>query len=132
MPLGERRGRGGGIRRRDCKMVRLATTRDLESYPWIPSVQIGPIPSMPAGISQRVGEPSSKRKVEGNVTMAHLRIVLTRILGSLRAGFINPRASRRLSELYGSLPATRASPGHQAIRDELHSSLGRRIHEGEE
>lgn len=63
--------------------------------------------------------------------MAHLRTVLAKILGSLRARPTVPRASRRLSELYGSLPAARAYPGHQAIRDELRGALGRRIHEGE-
>ncbi len=113
-------------------MVRLAKTREWESDPRIHLVQIGPILSMPAGPSQRVGEPSSKGKVQGSQTMAHLSILLARVLRSLRATITVPRASRRLSELYGSLPATHAYPGHQAIRDELRGALGRRLHEGEE
>lgn len=64
--------------------------------------------------------------------MTRLSIVLARVLGPLRARFTAPRESRRLRELCGSLPATRAYPGHQAIRDELRRSLGRRIHKGKE
>ncbi len=64
--------------------------------------------------------------------MARLKSLLVRVFGTLGARFTAPRESRRLRDLYGSLPATRAFPGHQAIRDELRSSLGRRIREGEE
>jgi len=37
-----------------------------------------------------------------------------------------------LSRLYAALPATRPYPGHEAIRQELHSALGERIARGDE
>lgn len=43
-----------------------------------------------------------------------------------------PLRHRPLSELFGSLPATRSYPGHQAIREEIRSDLGERIHRSEE
>jgi len=43
-----------------------------------------------------------------------------------------PLRHRPLSELYGSLPATRPYPGHQAIREEVRSELGERMARGEE
>lgn len=43
-----------------------------------------------------------------------------------------PLRHRPLSELFGALPATRSYPGHQAIREEIRSDLGERIHRSEE
>lgn len=43
-----------------------------------------------------------------------------------------PLHHRPMSELFGALPATRPYPGHQAIREEIRSDLGERMHRGEE
>lgn len=43
-----------------------------------------------------------------------------------------PLRRRSLSALYGALPATRPYPGHEAIREEMHARLGKRIVQGDE
>ena len=45
---------------------------------------------------------------------------------------IKPLHHRPLSELYGTLPATKTYPGHQAIRDTVQRELGERMKAGEE
>jgi AbrB family looped-hinge helix DNA binding protein len=45
---------------------------------------------------------------------------------------IVPLRKRSVSELYGSLPATRPYPGMGAIREEIRRELGERISRGEE
>jgi len=45
---------------------------------------------------------------------------------------ITPVRRRPLSELRGSLPATRSDDGHQAIREQLRRELGERMHRGDE
>jgi AbrB family looped-hinge helix DNA binding protein len=45
---------------------------------------------------------------------------------------VKPLRHRRLGELYGALPATRAYPGHEAIRETVRHELGERIRQGEE
>jgi AbrB family looped-hinge helix DNA binding protein len=43
-----------------------------------------------------------------------------------------PMRHRPLSELYGALPATKPYPGHQEIREAIHTELGERMKRGEE
>jgi AbrB family looped-hinge helix DNA binding protein len=43
-----------------------------------------------------------------------------------------PLRHHPLSELYGALPATQPYPGHQAIREEIHTELGECMKRGEE
>ena len=45
---------------------------------------------------------------------------------------VTPIRRKPLEELRGSLPATRPYPGHDAIRDRLHTDLGERMARGEE
>jgi antitoxin PrlF len=49
-----------------------------------------------------------------------------------RAVLVRLAGNRSLSELYGSLPATRPYPGHDAIRQEIHADLAERIQRGAE
>jgi len=43
-----------------------------------------------------------------------------------------PLRHRPLGELFGALPATRPYPGDEAIREEIRTDLGERMHRGEE
>ena len=43
-----------------------------------------------------------------------------------------PLRHRSLSELFGALPATQSYPGHQGIREAIHTELGDRMKRGEE
>ena len=45
---------------------------------------------------------------------------------------VTPLRRRPLEELRGSLPATQPYPGHDAIREGLHTDLGERMARGEE
>lgn len=54
-----------------------------------------------------------------------------RLLLSVESGrmILAPLKSRPLSELYGSLPATKRYPSHEKIREEVRARLGKRGNE---
>ena len=87
-----------------------------------------------------MGSETAKMTVKGQVTIPK---AIRRALGirerdtllfRIEEGrlIVTPLPRRPVSELYGALPATRAYPGHEAIREEIQGELGERMARGEE